>query len=91
MKRMGEPVKMGEDNCPYCGYTVDHATSTRGDGGPKPHDLSICLKCGNVMEYGEDFALQKFPQVLFDELPEEVKYEIKMVQEALKMAKAKMN
>lgn len=91
MKRMGEPVKMGEDNCPYCGYKVDYATSTRGDHKPQPHDLSVCLQCGEVMEYGEDFALQQFPQVLFNELPEDVRNEIRMVQEAIKMAKAKMN
>jgi hypothetical protein len=88
---MGEPIKMGKDNCPYCGYEVDMATNMRDDGLPQPHDLSICLNCTGIMEYGDDFALQEFPEVLFNELPEDVQESIKQVQKMIGEVKAKMN
>jgi len=88
---MGESIKMGKDNCPYCGYEVNAATNMNDDELPRPHDLSICLNCTEVMEYGEDFALQKFPKVLFDKLPQDVIANIRRVQTTIAGVKAKMN
>lgn len=87
MKPMGEPVVMGEDYCPYCNKLVDMATSTRDNHKPNPKDLSICINCANIMQYGDDMALEKFPEVLFDALDEEQQHELHKIIALIKHVK----
>jgi hypothetical protein len=85
MKKLGEPIKMGEDYCPYCNHKVDMASSTSDDGAPKPGDISLCISCAGIMAYGSDMALEEFPKVLFDTLPEDHQKEILRVQDVIRM------
>lgn len=42
--------------CPRCGYACDAASGVGPDGEahvPRPGDISLCLKCGCPMEFGE--------------------------------------
>lgn len=49
---------MGNDNCPTCNYTIEVAAAAVGEHvTPMPHDVSICLNCGEWLEYSDDMAL----------------------------------
>lgn len=40
--------------CPVCGYNPDCASpADRSHARPKPGDLSLCLKCGEVLEFDD--------------------------------------
>lgn len=44
--------------CPACKYKMDTAASISEDGSqPSPGDLSMCLMCGEPLEFTEDLAL----------------------------------
>jgi hypothetical protein len=45
--------------CPCCGKTLDAATAIADERDPIPEagDFSICLYCGTILEYEEDFFL----------------------------------
>jgi len=44
--------------CPVCQYEMDAATEVAGPErtihAPRPGDVGICLKCGEVLEYQAD-------------------------------------
>ena len=39
--------------CPVCSYQTDRAGATEDDGAPRPGDLTVCLNCGELMEFDE--------------------------------------
>lgn len=45
--------------CPTCGYVVDSATHV-GDKeiSPNDGDLSLCLKCGEILVFNPDLSLR---------------------------------
>ena len=47
-------------NCPICGYQPDCASAAdNSDSRPKPGDITVCLKCGEIMEFGSRMELQE--------------------------------
>lgn len=44
--------------CPTCGYEMDAATAIAGDGRPSVGDISLCINCGEVLEFSEGFRLE---------------------------------
>lgn len=61
-----------ESACPGCGYRLDASSSFRGYR-PKKDDISVCLKCGMPLVYGdEELHLRKMTPEEMEELsPEE--------------------
>lgn len=56
-------TKMGKDNCPACNYLCDSASVANGKHQvPLPGDLSVCLNCGEWLEFSSDMALIKMPE-----------------------------
>lgn len=54
---MNGPLPMS--TCPTCGYQVDAATHPVNDKAvPKPGDLSLCMKCGELMTFNDDMTLR---------------------------------
>jgi len=48
-------VKMPQTACPVCSTKLDAATDPDGtDALPKVGDITICLHCAEVMEFGAD-------------------------------------
>ena len=39
--------------CPKCGHILDAATSLE-NASPKPGDVTICVGCGNLLEFLKD-------------------------------------
>ena len=60
---------MGNDSCPNCNYKTDSASAVNGEHvTPNPHDVSICLSCGEWLEYSDDMALMKISDKVKKEL-----------------------
>lgn len=47
-------------NCPTCKAEADAATHIDGEGsgGPRPGDLSVCAKCGEVLQFTDGLGLK---------------------------------
>jgi predicted nucleic-acid-binding Zn-ribbon protein len=50
-----------KDSCPYCGHNFDSA-SMPGDETirPVPGDITLCIKCGEVSQFGDEMELSPF-------------------------------
>jgi len=58
MEKHKDYTPMGEDFCPTCNYKIEVAAVATGEHvTPMPHDVSICLNCGEWLEYSDDMAL----------------------------------
>jgi hypothetical protein len=50
------------DACPCCGYVVDTATAVGSRvSKPKAGDLTICLRCGEILKFNAELRLEMFP------------------------------
>ena len=45
-----------ESRCPYCGHRFNRAANIddADDRGPAPGDITICIACASILEYGAD-------------------------------------
>lgn len=72
--------------CPECGWTLDSATKLEGDGGgPKVGDITVCIGCASVLEYGPKLKLRV---VNLADLPEDLQVTLKKVVLATKLLNA---
>jgi hypothetical protein len=48
------------DSCPTCSHRLDSATPLPNQGNcrPRPGDLTVCVKCGEALEYTEAMFLK---------------------------------
>jgi hypothetical protein len=53
----GSDVEIPESACPTCGHKMDCATCTMGDHKPKFGDLTVCISCLTVLEFGPGLRL----------------------------------
>ncbi len=72
----GNPLK---NECPYCGYFTDRVGSLEANLTPSKGDVSLCIRCGNISEFGEKLKLVKFN---LDTLTLEEKEEITRIKTA---------
>jgi hypothetical protein len=46
--------------CPTCGAVLDRATSATGEQAtPSAGDITLCLYCGHLLEFGPDLKLRE--------------------------------
>ena len=85
-------TKMGKDTCPCCGTMLDAATAIKEEDeehAPKPKDLTICVECGEILYYSEDMKLEKFPEILFNEMDKETQLILNRAKILINARKAK--
>lgn len=74
--------------CLLCGYHTTHASDAagRGDRGPRPGDLSVCLSCGALMEFDADMKTKPLGMPLdhITDLEPEARRRIATAQAAIK-------
>ena len=46
-------------NCPVCLELLDGASGFNTDNAPKEGDISICIYCGEILIFNDDFSLSK--------------------------------
>jgi hypothetical protein len=52
-------TQTSKDQCPFCGYKVDHASSLDGKHRPSEGDISLCLSCAQILIFDEDLKLRE--------------------------------
>lgn len=73
--------------CPLCNEKLNGA-SAPGRKGPKPGDLSICIRCNGVLEFQEGpVAFRHFTEEEIAQLPEELQKELQWMRKVAKSAK----
>ena len=73
MKEELDHTKMGKDHCPACNYESDSASVVSGQHQvPVPGDVSMCLNCGEWLEFASDMALIPMQEKTRRELDNEV-------------------
>jgi hypothetical protein len=73
-------------DCLRCGYTTDRASDVLGRAQPAPGDLTICLKCGNVMKFGSGLSFEALSADEWEGLPTDVKGTCYRIQRARREA-----
>ena len=58
--------------CPNCGNFLDAATQIGGDAKPDPGDISVCIECAAILQFGDDLALTIFPEDELKTLPKNI-------------------
>jgi DNA-directed RNA polymerase subunit RPC12/RpoP len=70
--------------CPYCGYKLDAAKSPdHPSARPRAGDVSVCMRCGGTLEYTSATGTVK--TITLEELPAEIRPEIKRIQQAIRL------
>lgn len=57
-----------ESKCPYCGHKLDAVSNMSGDTGPSPGDASMCIACGEFLEFDQDMLPITMSETLRNEL-----------------------
>ena len=81
--------RMRDTLCLLCGYHIDHASDAGlkkdKERQPKPGDLSICLNCGALTEFGDDMSSRPVGVSIDNiDLAPELRHRIKVAVAAIK-------
>ena len=69
MEPLSTTTRMGEDHCPHCNYLLDCATNLEADKPvPVPGDVTLCGKCGELLQYASDMAVEPITEKAISEL-----------------------
>ena len=80
--------RIQENNCPCCGYKSDAATNMTNEKlVPKSGDLSICINCGDFLQYGDNLILNKLTESVLDDIDQETLDEMLLIRKAILMRK----
>jgi len=60
-----------ESICPICSTKFDAATSLQ-QYKPAPGDVSICIQCGNILQFGSDLELYQASKETIAELKKDL-------------------
>ena len=74
MDRM-KRIRIPKTICPACLYaqdSVSEVTKRKLSVQPKPGDITICLNCGALLEFGKGLKLSSLPLATILNLPQDV-------------------
>lgn len=54
--------------CPHCKTLLDGFTDPTGDRVPGPEDATMCLYCGEILQFDSDMKLKPIPEEIIAEL-----------------------
>ena len=50
--------KTKQSACKGCGHSLNMAAIPKGEGGPSPNDITVCLYCGHIMAFTDDLGVR---------------------------------
>jgi hypothetical protein len=56
---LGDGAVVPLSECPYCAHDADRANGVGHSSVPKPGDVTVCSKCGEVAVFAYDITLRK--------------------------------
>lgn len=54
---MKDSTAIPVSECPTCHYRMDRTSAASGEGIPRKGDISVCFKCGAVMQFDENLKM----------------------------------
>lgn len=66
--------------CPWCRTPFDAATGALGRAHPKVGDLSVCIRCGGLIEFGIGLVPQRASEAILAAEPPETRALIRKMQ-----------
>lgn len=69
--------------CPWCSAGLHRATGIKTNSRPKVGDLSVCIVCGGLMEFGIGLVLLRGSDATLAKKPAEVQLRIREAQLAI--------
>lgn len=72
--------------CPKCGKTLDAATNVVRDAMPDPGDVTVCIGCAAVLQFGPEMKLS---EAKIEEMPAEIRRTLEEVIWAVHKVKGK--
>lgn len=57
-KDVRRKIRVPEIVCPKCGYTLDACTPIEGLDSPSVGDITICIGCGEFLEFGDHLVVR---------------------------------
>lgn len=80
-----KPPFLPTSQCPVCRYEMDSASDADGRGGePSAGDLSVCLNCGEMLQFNDIRVLKSITRESIEELDAETKTVLFRVSEKIK-------
>jgi hypothetical protein len=77
------------DRCPICAYEFDAASGMTHDARPKPGDVSLCIKCGEVLEFASDMRVRQASLETMLSLPDDAKAQVDKMQKIIRKERLK--
>ncbi|HET8688702.1 MAG TPA: hypothetical protein VFM18_18965 [Methanosarcina sp.] len=77
---MNTTSHLPESICPTCKYIMDAATSVGEKATPSPGDISLCMGCGELLEFNDDLILVKASESVLQDMPIEQRIGIAQLQ-----------
>jgi transcription elongation factor Elf1 len=75
--------------CPGCGMLMDASTNmTKNHGKPESGDLSVCLYCGTMLEFG-DGKPHELSMEVYASLGSEMQFKLQRVRQEIMAMKVK--
>ena len=75
--------------CPCCGLLNDGASG--GPTKPEPGDLTVCIGCAAMLQFGQTLELERLSRPEFEELPAEAQHELLRVALAIAICNEKVS
>lgn len=76
--------RITENDCPFCGCKSDAATNMNDETlVPKSGDLSICINCGEFLQYGDNLVLDKMSESVLDDIDQDTLDEMLLIRKAI--------
>jgi hypothetical protein len=77
--------------CPTCGHKLDAATGLDHDHKPSPGDLSVCIQCGEILEFDEEIKLILISEGTIEKLDLETMEDLVRTRDAIKALRRTIN
>lgn len=87
LDKTGKPLPM--QTCWVCGYQFDAATSLYGECRPRPGDLTLCLKCGELYVFTDRMGIRIPTLAEMSILDNQIHREIERVQRVIRRERVK--
>lgn len=78
-----------EFTCTSCGYEMDMCTNAFNNRQPRRKDISLCMKCGEVFQFGRGLKLHAISPENFLDLPMDLRRQVLHLRNTLSEVKIK--
>jgi hypothetical protein len=83
-KTAEEIYRVPNSECPHCRHRLNACSTLDTPRAPRPGDLSVCIGCGEVVQFGARLELQRAPVRVLIRLKPRERAELRKAQSAVR-------